>query len=762
MPHNFGAIFAGPGRTADDVIVDLVEQRCGLCESNGQSNDAVDGDDSPIVENRDNPSPATARNSTIVITADARLISRCQQVRRRGRASSDVVFVEPASLLQQLERYRTNARVEESFFGEAPVRVTTPSPSLVRGKISQGKREDGKTNKLTSFKDSTIAMAQHAKFQARFQNNGKGSLANPSESDGKEIDVKDEVEEDGEEGETDANAVGSNSDAALAAQLKTEQIRRQLLLSDAYYLARPSRNARGPSAATRAKYKNRNISKKQQKKLYQKRFGRKRKDDMVRAAATRKELAQGLQRNLERVGDGEHWDECVVDYEGCVEEGDHTIPSMRLLKTLLGKFEEDRLRRSSSMGAAPAATPSDPTALLGLGATAAGRVGASNKWDPLGSTLHVPLFGNSAGEGDEEEGGMPPPLRIVVISDTHGFEGGIAKFADPSEEKSPSDDDGAFEDINHLSETIQQRADDFLLPRADLLLHCGDFAASGSRKTQRLAARRLDEFLARQTHIPEKIVIKGNHDPESPAKVLFPHSKALYVKRPSTLTVNGVSFAIEPYLRRTSFSGVQRKTASSPYAAPILPACDVLVSHEPPKGVLDLTYHGFSAGSLHLRKMVERAEVKPRLWLCGHIHEGRGVMSRRFHRSEFVGGGNENCDEDDCEETMVINASNANSGRANRIVSGAVVVEVDRRPSPTSTGGDNGQTAESTLQTRTVTYLDGFLDNGLANDSADGIAELGEDLELCVTRPGVRRRKGVPQSMRQRMKQARSTLAASS
>ena len=103
-------------------------------------------------------------------------------------------------------------------------------------------------------------------------------------------------------------------------------------------------------------------------------------------------------------------------------------------------------------------------------------------------------------------------------------------------------------------------------------------------------------------------------------------------------------------------------------------------------------------------------------------------------------------EEDEDASTMVINASNANSGRANRLVSGAVVVEIERRPS--NTGGD--ETAESTLQTRKIQYSDDF---------EDSVKDLGNELEVYVTRPGVRRRKGVPQSVRQQMKNVRSSLS---
>lgn len=164
-----------------------------------------------------------------------------------------------------------------------------------------------------------------------------------------------------------------------------------------------------------------------------------------------------------------------------------------------------------------------------------------------------------------------------------------------------------------------------------------------------------------------------------------------------------------------------------------LPFCDVLVSHEPPKGVLDLTYHGFSAGSSLLRNIVSNAKTKPRVWLCGHIHEGRGILRTFFHT---------NPDEDEeSKSTVVINAANANSGKANRLVSGAVVIDVERNHV------NESQTAENTIQLREILEQD---------YDSEGLAGM-ENMELYITRPGVRRRKGIPLSLRrQKLQQARS------
>ncbi len=49
---------------------------------------------------------------------------------------------------------------------------------------------------------------------------------------------------------------------------------------------------------------------------------------------------------------------------------------------------------------------------------------------------------------------------------------------------------------------------------------------------------------------------------------------------------------------------------------------DVLVTHHPPKGAVDRTFIGIRGGLGEIRRLVE--EYKPRLHLCGHIHESRG------------------------------------------------------------------------------------------------------------------------------------------
>lgn len=51
--------------------------------------------------------------------------------------------------------------------------------------------------------------------------------------------------------------------------------------------------------------------------------------------------------------------------------------------------------------------------------------------------------------------------------------------------------------------------------------------------------------------------------------------------------------------------------------------CDVLVTHEPPFGTLDVARLGRHIGSRAVLEIVER--LRPRVLTCGHVHESPGI-----------------------------------------------------------------------------------------------------------------------------------------
>ena len=66
------------------------------------------------------------------------------------------------------------------------------------------------------------------------------------------------------------------------------------------------------------------------------------------------------------------------------------------------------------------------------------------------------------------------------------------------------------------------------------------------------------------------------------------------------------------------------------------PGNGVLVSHSPPKGVLDLSSDGRNLGSEAVRQTVEKK--KPGLVVCGHIHGSAGMAHRLEKTTVIIAG----------------------------------------------------------------------------------------------------------------------------
>jgi Icc-related predicted phosphoesterase len=105
------------------------------------------------------------------------------------------------------------------------------------------------------------------------------------------------------------------------------------------------------------------------------------------------------------------------------------------------------------------------------------------------------------------------------------------------------------------------------------------------------------------------------------------------------VTLEGVSFyGVGAGVPVTPF-GSWSFDLSEPEAAQLLkdmPSGGVLVSHSPPKGVLDVSSSGKSLGSTAVRDAILRC--KPKLVVCGHIHHCGG-LSQQLGESLVVNAG---------------------------------------------------------------------------------------------------------------------------
>ena len=243
-------------------------------------------------------------------------------------------------------------------------------------------------------------------------------------------------------------------------------------------------------------------------------------------------------------------------------------------------------------------------------------------------------------------------LRIVIVSDTHGCERSLS-----------TDNFDPWLFCNEEEEITMREVGNYrekLLPDGDILLHLGDFAVDRGGIARRKALERFDNWLAIQSH-RVKIIVRGNHDPY---KVEFPMSQAKYVSKPTSFTFGGKVLAVVPF-GHGGFSTSKLKRSYSH----LLPSkdIDILATHEPPHNILDKCISGDRAGNSLIRLAVENMKgLPPKLWVCGHIHEGRGSLRTTFGSKQ------------ESRETLVINAANANPGRAHHLDYGPVVVDVPK------------------------------------------------------------------------------------
>lgn len=184
-------------------------------------------------------------------------------------------------------------------------------------------------------------------------------------------------------------------------------------------------------------------------------------------------------------------------------------------------------------------------------------------------------------------------MRIVCISDTHGQEAGLN------------------------------------LPDGDMLIHAGDLTLSGT-------TTQINESLAYFAKLPYKykIIIAGNHDfgleSKNPDIVMPP--EIIYLEN-NFITIEGLKIwgspVSTPYYD-WAFMWDERQRELLYQSIP--DDTDIVINHGPAYGILDYTTKQTNAGCELLLKRIN--EIKPKLFVCGHIHEDYGI--REVDVTKFV------------------------------------------------------------------------------------------------------------------------------
>ena len=159
------------------------------------------------------------------------------------------------------------------------------------------------------------------------------------------------------------------------------------------------------------------------------------------------------------------------------------------------------------------------------------------------------------------------------------------------------------------------------MPKGDVLIFAGDFSSNGSMNE----CIRFNNWLKKQNY-KWKLYIPGNHELLFEKNSGFESfiSEGINVNK-KLIKINNFNFFGFSYTNPFNNYGYQMKEdVQEYYFQTIAPnKVDILITHGPPFGILDVDNFGKSLGSKPLLKYVNR--VKPKIHVFGHIHESYGV-----------------------------------------------------------------------------------------------------------------------------------------
>jgi Icc-related predicted phosphoesterase len=184
-----------------------------------------------------------------------------------------------------------------------------------------------------------------------------------------------------------------------------------------------------------------------------------------------------------------------------------------------------------------------------------------------------------------------------------------------------------------MSDTHDRLAEyPFPIPEGDIFIHAGDFTVSGMGAE----IQRFNEFLGALPH-SHKVVIAGNHDlmfegPENArARKLLTNAQYL---QDSAITIEGLKIYGSPWqpeFFNWAFNlprgyPLEKKWRSIPDNT------DILITHGPPHGILDLIPSGEHVGCEDLEERIGNLSLK--LHIFGHVHHSYGIKEKAWWQEE--------------------------------------------------------------------------------------------------------------------------------
>lgn len=180
-----------------------------------------------------------------------------------------------------------------------------------------------------------------------------------------------------------------------------------------------------------------------------------------------------------------------------------------------------------------------------------------------------------------------------------------------------------------ISDTHTRHAE-LTVPRADVVIHCGDEANVRKPWMNQLQSKNFFDWFV-NLEIETKIFVPGNHSTAIAEGLITPaHVPSVHFLIHEAMELGGLRIFGSPYTP-AFFNWAYNKDREEldGYWAEIPGDTDLLITHGPPKGIRDVTRHWRTKEPIHVgskkltRHVTER--IRPRIHAFGHIHDEAGI-----------------------------------------------------------------------------------------------------------------------------------------
>ena len=169
------------------------------------------------------------------------------------------------------------------------------------------------------------------------------------------------------------------------------------------------------------------------------------------------------------------------------------------------------------------------------------------------------------------------------------------------------------------------------VPSCEVFIHAGDITCSGSLQVTAIFASKLREFMDSPDGPQHAIIVPGNHDQcfellLTPVRELF--GENVHVLLDQAVILDGIRFYGSPWtppFMRWHFMADESRLASLYSGMP--DTLDMLVTHGPPRGILDPGWQEPHVGSTALADAIVNRQIAHHVF--GHLHDAGGRSIQR-------------------------------------------------------------------------------------------------------------------------------------